>query len=396
MIMKFKYFLATMLVGGALIGFTSCDDDNDSNPTLHMPETFQLNTPALAEVPVDLELTADSIRLTWSQPDYGGMPLVTTYYLQYGIDDKFETVQDEEGNFVNNFIQEDEPVSEVCKAIAPADLNRNLMKLLNVTSVDQVPEVLDVYFRVSAQTYSTDVIYSNVVKMKVQPFFQALVAADPFIWYMTGFCIGDGSWENTVPTGCMPMYLSQENTYDELDGSGDIVWAGFLNSNGFKFRGSPDDNWAVQIGQGDAFGEYKLNDGGSGNITVPEDSYYMVVLNTKTNTPVITPFEGKVRAFDSISMAGSFNDWGDKEMTPVTSIVENHDWYATQEFAAGDAVKFKQTGTWDTNWGGALSSFSTGYYGNGVGNGADLYITVAGTYDIYFNDLLGVFRFVRQ
>lgn len=394
--MKFKYLLATMLVGGALIGFTSCDDDNDSNPTLRMPETFQLNTPALAEVPVDLELTADSIRLTWSQPDYGGMPLVTTYYLQYGIDDKFETVQDEEGNFINNFIQEDEPVSVVNKAIAPEDLNRNLMKLLNVTSADQVPEVQDVYFRVSAQTYSTGVIYSNIVKMKVQPYFRALVAADPFVWYMTGSCIGDGSWSSTVPTGCMPMYLSQQSTYDELDGSGDIVWAGYLSSSGFKFRGSPDDNWAVQIGQGDAFGEYKLNDGGSANISVPEDTYYMVVLNTKTNTPVITPFDGRVRTFSGISMAGSFNGWSDTEMTPVTTVVENHDWYATQEFAAGDEVKFKETGTWDTNWGGTLTSFSNGYYGNGEGNGYNLYIAEAGTYDIYFNDLLGVFRFVRQ
>ncbi len=394
--MKFKYFLATMLVGGALIGFTSCDDDNDSNPTLRMPETFQLNTPALAEVPVDLELTADSIRLTWSQPDYGGMPLVTTYYVQYGIDDKFETVQDEEGNVINNFIQEDEPVNVVSKAIAAEDLNRNLMKLLNVTSADQVPENQDVYFRVSAQTYSTGVIYSNIVKMKVQPYFRALVAADPFVWYMTGSCIGDGSWGSVVPTGCMPMYLSQQNSYDELDGTGDIVWAGYLNSNGFKFRGSPDDNWAVQIGQGDAFGEYKLNDGGSGNITVPEDTYYMVVLNTKTNTPVITPFDGKVRTFSGISMAGSFNGWGDAEMTPVTTVVENHDWYATQEFAAGDEVKFKETGTWDTNWGGTLTSFSNGYYGNGEGNGYNLYIAEAGTYDVYFNDLLGVFRFVRQ
>ena len=192
------------------------------------------------------------------------------------------------------------------------------------------------------------------------------------------------------------MYLSQQSTYDELDGSGDIVWAGYLSSSGFKFRGSPDDNWAVQIGQGDAFGEYKLNDGGSANISVPEDTYYMVVLNTKTNTPVITPFDGRVRTFSGISMAGSFNGWSDTEMTPVTTVVENHDWYATQEFAAGDEVKFKETGTWDTNWGGTLTSFSNGYYGNGEGNGYNLYIAEAGTYDIYFNDLLGVFRFVRQ
>ena len=28
--------------------FTSCDDDNDSNPTISFPETFVLNTPEFA------------------------------------------------------------------------------------------------------------------------------------------------------------------------------------------------------------------------------------------------------------------------------------------------------------------------------------------------------------
>ena len=86
----------------------------------------------------------------------------------------------------------------------------------------------------------------------------------------------------------MPLYLDPDNTYDEVTGSGEIVWAGYLTSNGFKFRGSPDDNWAVQIGQGAGFGEYVLNDGGSGNITVPADGCYKIVLDTKTNEPVIT------------------------------------------------------------------------------------------------------------
>lgn len=394
--MKFKYILSFLLVGSVMAGVTSCSDDNDSNPTLRMPDAFQLNTPALAQTIIDLAETSDSIRLTWSQPDYGGMPLVATYYIQYAVDDKFDTTTDEDGNVENNFIQEDEPLYSCNGAVAVSDLNRNVLKLLNVTSESQLPQEQDVYFRITAQTYSTDLIYSNVVKMKVQPFYQALVAADPVLWYLTGSCIGDGSWSSTVPTGCMPMYFSQESSYNELDGSGVIVWAGVLNPDGFKFRGSPDDNWAVQIGQGDAFGEYKLNDGGSANVAVPEEGYYLVTLDTKTNLPVITTYEDKVHVFEGVSLSGSFNDWGNTEMSPVTTVVENHDWYLTIDLNAGDEVKFKETASWDFNWGGTFTSLSNGYYGNGIGNGYNLYISEEGTYNIYFNDILGTFRFVKQ
>ena len=395
--MKIKYFLSVLFLGGAFMGMTSCSDDNDSNPTLKMPESFVLNSPALAQTVIDLESSIDSIHLNWSQPDYGGMPLVTTYYIQYAVDENFSSTKDDEGNEVPNYIQEDEPVSECKGAIAIEDLNRNLIKLLGINSADELPQQQDVFVRVTAQTYSTGYIYSNIVKLVVQPYFQSLVAADPVLWYLTGSCIGDGSWQSTVPTGCMPMYFSNESTYNEVDGTGEIVWAGYLTPDGFKFRGSPDDNWAVQIGQGDAFGEFKLNDGGSANISVPEAGCYKVVLDTKTNQPTITPFEGRVRIFDSISLSGSFNEWSDTEMTPVTTVGENHDWYLQIELNEADEIKFKETGSWDNNWGwGGLFNLSYGWYGFGEGNGGNFYIAETGTYDIFFNDLLGLFRIVKQ
>lgn len=394
--MKLNNILTLMLIGLGGVVITSCSDDNDSNPTLHKPTTFMLNTPATSELTIDLAETTDSIVLTWAQPNYGGMPLSTTYYIQYSANGTFTSLTDEDGNTTDSYVQEDEPITVCRGAIAVEDLNRNLMHLLDVKSADQVPAIQPVYFRVTAETYSTDVIYSNIIKLHVAPYFRSLVAADPIIWYLTGSCIGDGSWSSSVPVGCMPLYFSQENAYDEVTGSGVITWAGYLTTGGFKFRGSPDDNWAVQIGQGGSFGEYVLNDGGSGNITVPTDGCYTVTLDTKTNIPVITAYEGTVRVFDGISLSGSFNGWSDTEMTPVTTACENHDWYLTLDLTAGSEVKFKQTGSWDFNWGGNFSTLSYGYYGNGVGNGSNLYISEDGTYDIFFNDLLGVFRFVRK
>ena len=223
--MKLKYIIAPVLAGLGMIAFSSCSDDNGSNPTLHMPESFVLNTPSVASSVLDLEATTAPFVITWSQPDYGGFPAAVTYYVQYGLDDQFTSTIDDEGNTVLNYIQEDEPLSVCRDSINVADINRNLMTLLGASSAADVPEIVDVYFRISAQTPSTDVIYSNVVKVKTSPYFQTLVAADPILWYLTGSCIGDGSWGSVVPTGCQPMYLSQESNYDYATGTGEIFWA---------------------------------------------------------------------------------------------------------------------------------------------------------------------------
>lgn len=94
--MKLYKILSTAALGLSLgLTFASCADDNGSNPVLHMPDSFTLNTPALAGNAYDLKNTTDSIAFTWSQPDYGGMPLVTNYKLQYVVSkDGSEVVTD--------------------------------------------------------------------------------------------------------------------------------------------------------------------------------------------------------------------------------------------------------------------------------------------------------------
>ena len=97
-----------------------------------------------------------------------------------------------------------------------------------------------------------------------------------------------------------------------------------------------------------------------------------------------------------MAIAGTFNEWGDTPMTPCSSGWENHDWYITYSFAAGDKVKVQQEGSWDYNRGGALINYSEGMYVYGVGNGDDLVVEEAGTYLILFNDITGYIRFIKQ
>jgi hypothetical protein len=97
-----------------------------------------------------------------------------------------------------------------------------------------------------------------------------------------------------------------------------------------------------------------------------------------------------------MAISGSFNGWSDTPMTACSTGWENHDWYITYDFAAGDEVKIKQANSWDFNKGGAFVDYSEGMYVYGVGNGPNLVIPEAGKYMIIFNDITGYIRFIKQ
>ena len=107
-------------------------------------------------------------------------------------------------------------------------------------------------------------------------------------------------------------------------------------------------------------------------------------------------YDGSAPVFSGMAIAGTFNEWGDTEMMPCSSGWENHDWYITQELAAGDKIKVKQAGTWDFNKGGSFVTYSNGMYVYGESGGADLVIEEAGKYLIIFNDITGYIRFIKQ
>ena len=174
--MKLYHILPTVALGlGVALGFTSCADDNDSNPVLHMPDTFTLNTPALAGNTYDLKNTTDSIAFTWSQPDYGGMPLATTYKLQYVVaktGNEVVTTADGKQQFAEGVeVKEYDESKTKCEyKLAPADVDLILLRETGATA-DNMPASTDVYYRVSAQTTSTQPVYSNIIKMTYAPYY---------------------------------------------------------------------------------------------------------------------------------------------------------------------------------------------------------------------------------
>ena len=398
-------FKSTILMAAAgLVLFTSCKDDNESNPTITQPTTFVLNQPAI-NGNIDLE-KSQSVTLTWSQPTpYTNFnaPVVPTYTVQVSPTGSYNKAFDAnaEDNTGADFFNIEETFSNGQNVeINTQTLNRSLEELCGWTE-STIPSLQQVSFRVKSAVRDASfneygIIYSNIVAINAIPYYIELKPADPEIWWLIGADISDGSWGGDIGKCVIPMQTIDGFAYDNKTGQGDIQWIGYLGGNGFKLRGSLDDGWATQWGQGDAFGSFVKNDGGSGNITVPAAGLYTVTLNTKDDKLTIESYEGSAPVFSGMAIAGSFNDWGDTEMTPCSTGWENHDWYITTTLEEGAEIKIKQAGSWDYNRGGSFVAYGGGMYAYGVQNGSNLVIPETATYMILFNDITGYIRFIKQ
>ena len=410
----FKSTILLAAVGLSL--FTSCKDDNESNPTLTQPTAFEIYLqPSFdGKVNLDLEKTEAPLVLSWSQPTpYNNFnaPVVPTYTIQVSPTGTFNQAFDAsaEDNSGADFFTINETYSSGKGAeISTQSLNRSLVEFFG-WSESTMPAQQPVSIRVKsairdASFNEYDVIYSNVITISTVPYYIVLKNADPEIWWLIGADIADGSWGGDIAKCVIPMQTIEGCEYDKKTGQGEIQWIGYLGGNGFKLRGSMDDGWATQIGQND--GGYVKNDGGSGNITVSDPGLYKITLNTaelakvgdKENTTALTieKYDGSAPVYDGMAISGSFNGWSDTDMTPCSTGWENHDWYTTYDFAAGDEVKIKQAASWDFNKGGEFIPYGEGMYVYGVGNGANLVVTEAGKYMIIFNDITGYIRFIKQ
>ncbi len=387
-----KIILSALTLIGCACFFTACEDDRDSNPTLLTPETFVLNTPAYAQVDVDLA-SSETLNFTCSQPAFGYTAAVT-YGVEVSLNDSYtvsvaQAAANEGENLVADYVEVEESYT-TCKIATTASLFAKALQQLAKYDEAAVPATQELYVRLSAKVDNV-ITYSNSVKIKVVPYYVELKDAPIEMWYLIGSCIGDGAWTNSpdaIGTSIYPLSIVKDYEYDKKTGKGELTFTGYLTTSGFKMVKTPG-SWDDQWGQGASFGEFVKNDGGSGNIAVTEDGYYTITLNTKEDKLTIVKAEITPTVYSGICMAGDFNGWGDTPMTAVnTTIANNHIWSCVLDATAGDTTgKFKIAGSWDTNWGG--EAFPMGY---GVGNGANIPIA-AGKYVVTFNDIDGSYVF---
>lgn len=388
---------STLLLMCGMGLFAACADDNDSNPTLQQPSTFVLNEPSYVAQTIALELS-QALPFTWSQPDYG-FPAEVSYDIQASLTGNFnvstdEANADESGATIPDYAVVASGIFGGTGSMDATTLDRNMVQIAQWTK-ETMPSKQAVYIRVAATTPGAETIYSNVITLQTVPFYIALKEAAPELWYLVGECIGDGSWGNSadnIGKAIFPLMTIADESYDKVTGQGVISYTGFFPAGkGFKLIKTPGD-WNDQWGAGDA--GYVKNDGGSGNITVPSDGYYTVMLDTKNDVLSIEPLLGaSPRVFSTMGMPGGYNGWdvAANSMNAFNTYGgENHAWSATFEAGEDGELKFAADGGWDFNWGAA--NFP---YGQGTQNGANIPY-VAGSYTVFLNDITGQFMFVEK
>ena len=386
-----------MLLSMALV-FTACEDDRDSNPTMTQPTTFTLNNPVNALVDL-AESTA--IPFAWSQPDYGGWPAAVEYQLQISPTNSWnystdEEAADESGMTIADYAILPTIYSSCTGNMSAVELAKALVTICNWDEAG-VPEKQVVYVRATAKTAGAESIFSNVVSFDVNPYYIELADAPIELWYLVGSGIGSSDWNNAADAvgsgGLIPMYPIMGNEYDSRTGQGEIQYAGYFNAGQqFKLIQVPGD-WGAQLNftnVKDPASFISDEDGDNHNIGIVEAGYYVIRLKTAISELVIEKYEGVPGVYEMIGMPGEYQGWNPAEnlMNGMSTAVENHDWYLKSVTYSDTELKFAANGAWDVNWG--ATDFP---YGIGTNGGPNIPVR-AGTYNVYFNDILGTYNFV--
>ncbi|MBQ9355817.1 MAG: SusF/SusE family outer membrane protein [Prevotella sp.] len=210
------------LVVALPMAFTACEDDNDSNPTLSLPQSFVLNTPEFAANNVyDLPKSA-SVNLTTTQPDYGGWPAAVIYATQMSL-----TGEDD------SWVELGTTSTSAQVKVNNNELNNAVLDAYRSSHDDADPEgPLAVFLRLRAYLSNSTVnlgeVYSNSVQINVLAYDPPVELSLPTALYVCGNSIGE-AWKTWKPLA--PVYGKEGRFYTLIYNGGD----------GFKWGTKPEE-----------------------------------------------------------------------------------------------------------------------------------------------------------
>ena len=173
-----------LLLAGAF-ALTSCEDDNESNPTLVQPTAFNVNTPSVGSGAVDLK-ESTTVNFTWSQPTFTDFaaPVVPTYTIEVSpLSGTFNQAYDEnkEDNTGADYVVLAQTYNGSSADIPTDELNRALM-LIYTGEEAGFPAKQTMKIRVKAAVQDASFteyypIYSNIIELNTIPYWATLTAA---------------------------------------------------------------------------------------------------------------------------------------------------------------------------------------------------------------------------
>jgi hypothetical protein len=190
---KIYQSLILAMVAAVPFIFAACDDDNGTNPTLSVPDSFTLNRPSFAANNVYDLPKSDAIVLTTSQPDYGGWPAAVTYAVQVSLDAANAEGWKELATT---------STSTVIK-VPGEEVNAAVLELYRAANEDADPEgTVPLYVRLRAFLADTGKdfgqVFSNAVTLNVLSYDAPSEASLPTALYVCGGSIAD-AWSTWKP-----------------------------------------------------------------------------------------------------------------------------------------------------------------------------------------------------
>lgn len=265
-----KILKSALLIMMGLVMFTSCEDDNDSNPIVKTPTEFHLNTPALAATNIDLT-NSSAIVFTCSQPNYG-FPASTMYKVQVSLKEDMTDFVELDQSFPNT-------VCSVDAAILASTLTT--MELNAGKSEADFPMDVKVYVRMRAYM-TTDTgspvadteILSNVTCLENVHLNYSLapVTTPEHLYVVGGFCGWD--WGNSFEF--VPVYDHPEMYWR-------MVWideAGVKINTAQEWDGNEKGYNGITVA-GDLAGNISAND--DGNICSTTPQWYLMVVTASVS-----------------------------------------------------------------------------------------------------------------
>lgn len=265
-----KILKSALLIMMGLVMFTSCEDDNDSNPIIKTPTEFHLNTPALAATNIDLT-NSSAIVFTCSQPNYG-FPASTMYKVQVSLKEDMTDFVELDQSFPNT-------VCSVDAAILASTLTT--MELNAGKSEADFPMDVKVYVRMRAYM-TTDTgspvadteILSNVTCLENVHLNYSLapVTTPEHLYVVGGFCGWD--WGNSFEF--VPVYDHTEMYWR-------MVWideAGVKINTAQEWDGNQKGYNDITVA-GDLAGNISTND--DGNICSTTPQWYLMVVTASVS-----------------------------------------------------------------------------------------------------------------
>lgn len=320
------------LIAFVALSLTSCEKDDDSNPTFIANTTgFKLNVPANATNNTYDLVSSTGVNLTCTQPDFGGFPLVVNYYVQVALDESFSSYRELETFFTNANMNAD--ASEINSAMIDLYTEAN-------GDVEYPKEARALYVRLRASVagQSFDDVMSNVICLPnvlatyVPPTLELPTAA-----YICGSSIGDAwsTWKPLAPVYGMAgefytIFYATDNAEFKW-GEWEQDWRGYGRVTDF------DD----QAGAG-------ISGEGDGNIKIEKGGWYTLYITTELGTNDVK-WHFHLLPAKAYIIGNATGDWTDSfaasEMTPSADAATP--WESPAFTASGELRAYIKVGSID-------------------------------------------------